>query len=75
MILAETSFDIGQNFKKIRFKSELSQAEMSEILDVPLNKYKFIETGVTQIRAMDLIDFANKLGINPVDILFKDFEF
>lgn len=75
MILAETNFDIGQNFKKIRFKSELSQSEMAELLDVPLNKYKFIELGVTNIRAIDLIDFSGKLGINPVDLLFKDFEF
>lgn len=75
MILAETNFDIGKNLKKIRFKMGMSQIEMADFLNISINKYKFIELGITPIKALDLINYASRCGINPVNLMFKDFKF
>ena len=60
---------IGKRIKKYRIKSNLTQVELAEKLNVSITFLSRIECGSTHINLRRLAQISNILGISPSEIL------
>lgn len=61
---------IGNNLKKIRNKSNLTQEKLAELIALDTKSISFIETGRTFISAESLAELCNYFNVEP-DFFFK----
>jgi transcriptional regulator with XRE-family HTH domain len=61
---------LSRNIKRYRTQRSLSQADLSEKLDISVNFLSNIENGNKWVSPLTLVKFASVLGIEPYE-LFK----
>lgn len=60
---------IGKRIKIARIRAELSQEQLSDIVDLSYSHMSNIETGTTRVSLAALVDIANALSVSLDELL------
>jgi transcriptional regulator with XRE-family HTH domain len=64
-----TQLTVGENIKKARLKSLLTQNEVAEKAGISAYRYNRIEGGIGRSTILDILLISKVLSINPSEIL------
>jgi transcriptional regulator with XRE-family HTH domain len=60
---------IADNIREVRKRRGISQEEFAHIADFSRSYYTEIETGKRNVSILNLIKIADRLGVDPADLL------
>lgn len=70
----EIDKEIGDNIRKFRRRSEMSQAALGQAIGVSFQQIQKFEKGTNRVSAPALVEISKALGVSPMMILPPMFE-